>query len=80
MIVLTATCKNGVLVFEQPLPAELEGERVRIEVFVTGGRDDLEIKRSKHQEFIEWSKQFSGKLPAEYKFDREEIYSDRIKF
>ncbi len=39
MIVLTATCENGVLLFEQPLPTELEGEKVRIEVFVTD-RDD----------------------------------------
>ena len=77
MIVLTATCKNGVLLFEQPLPTELEGEKVRIEVFVTD-RDDLERKRYKRQQFIEWSKHFSGKLPTDYKFDREEIYSDRI--
>ena len=57
MIVLTATCKNGVLLFEQPLPTELEGEKVRIEVFVTD-RDDLERKRYKRQQFIEWSKHF----------------------
>ena len=77
MIVLTETCKNGVLLFEQPLPTELEGEKVRIEVFVTD-RDDLAQKRSKRQQFIDWSKRFSGNLPADYKFDREEIYSDRI--
>jgi hypothetical protein len=77
MIVLTATCKNGVLLFEQPLPTELEGEKVRIEVFVTD-RDDLERKRYKRHQFIEWSKRFLGKLPTDYKFDREELYSDRI--
>ncbi|NJL90235.1 MAG: hypothetical protein HC916_10920 [Coleofasciculaceae cyanobacterium SM2_1_6] len=78
MIVLTATCKNGVLELEQPLPTELEGEKLRIEVFFTS-RDNLEIKRDKRQQFIEWSKSLSGKLPVDYKFDREEIYSDRVK-
>ena len=30
MIVLTATCKNGAIALNHPLPNELEGKRVRI--------------------------------------------------
>ncbi len=30
MIVLTATCKNGAIALNHPLPNELEGKRVKI--------------------------------------------------
>jgi len=78
MIILNGTCKNGVFIFEKPLPAELEGEKVKIEVCVTS-HTNPDQTHQKRQQFIDWSRQFVGKLPTDYKFDREEIYSDRIK-
>jgi Protein of unknown function (DUF2281) len=30
MIVLTATCKNGNITLDQPLPAEMEGKQIQV--------------------------------------------------
>jgi Protein of unknown function (DUF2281) len=30
MVVLTATCRNGVIELEQPLPSELEGKQIQV--------------------------------------------------
>jgi hypothetical protein len=32
MVVLTATCKNGVIQFNQPLPPELEGKQIQVTI------------------------------------------------
>ena len=32
MVVLTATCRNGVIELTEPLPAELEGKQIQIQV------------------------------------------------
>ena len=32
MVVLTATCRNGIIEPKQPLPAELEGKQVQIQI------------------------------------------------
>ena len=32
MVVLTATYRNGVIELEQPLPAELEGKQIQIQI------------------------------------------------
>ena len=37
MVVLTATCKNGVIEFEEPLPTDLEGKTIQVTILVTRG-------------------------------------------
>lgn len=32
MVILTATCRNGIIETEQPLPSELEGKQIQIKI------------------------------------------------
>jgi Protein of unknown function (DUF2281) len=32
MVVLTATCKNGIIQFDRPLPADLEGKQIQVTI------------------------------------------------
>jgi Protein of unknown function (DUF2281) len=32
MVVLTATCKNGTIQFDRPLPADLEGKQIQVTI------------------------------------------------
>ena len=32
MVVLTATCKNGVIEFDRPLPTDLEGKTIQVTI------------------------------------------------
>jgi Protein of unknown function (DUF2281) len=44
MVVLTATCRNGVIELDQPLPSELEGKQVQVTV------QEVELKPRKRRQ------------------------------
>jgi Protein of unknown function (DUF2281) len=44
MVVLTATCKNGTIQFDRPLPADLEGKQIQVTILVTRGSANEEVK------------------------------------
>jgi len=75
--VLQATYHDGNLALDEKLDAAMEGEKLRIIVLedVTEveneGVQALELRK---QRFLEQLQQHSFKLPASYKFNREELY------
>ena len=73
--IVQATCTNGDLILSEKLSPELEGKTVQIMIFEP--RDSSEIKdseESKNKQFLELAKNYSFKLPSNYKFNREELY------
>lgn len=80
--VLQATYHDGSLVLDEKLDAALEGKKLTL-ILVQNSEtpeqtdqpivDDVERKR-RFLEFLEKSKQYSAKLPADYRFDREEAH------
>lgn len=74
--VLQATYRDGSLVLHEKLDAALEGKKltlILVEASASSNQteDDLETRK---RQFFEWAKQYSAKLVADYKFDREEIH------
>jgi hypothetical protein len=43
MVVLTATCKNGTIQFDRPLPPDLEGKQIQVTILVMRGSANEEI-------------------------------------
>ena len=43
MVVLTAICKNGVIEFDRPLPADLDGKTIQVTILVTKGSTNEEV-------------------------------------
>ncbi len=73
--IVQATCTNGDLILSEKLSPDLEGKTVHIMIFEP--RDSSEIKDSKEsktKQFLERAKNYSFKLPSNYKFNREELY------
>lgn len=80
--VIQATYHNGNLILDEKLDAALEGKKltlILVQNFESSEQahqpviDDAE-RRQRFLEFLEKSKQYSAKLPPDYKFDREEAY------
>ncbi len=73
--IVQATCTNGELILSEKLNSELEGKTVQIMIFEpTESSETIDSGESKMQQFLERAKDYSFKLPTEYKFDRAEIY------
>lgn len=73
--IIQATCTNGELVLCEKLSPELEGKKVEIMIFDSNdSAETIDYKDSKIQQFLEQIKEFSCKLPPDYKFNRSEIY------
>jgi hypothetical protein len=77
--ILKATCVNGGLLLEQPLNPRLEGKTVELVVIESNHAtvtelDEMAQWKERALQFLEKAKAYSGKLPPDYKFDRNEIY------
>jgi hypothetical protein len=77
--ILKATCVNGGLLLEQPLHPRLEGKTVELVVIESSQATMTELDetaqwKERALQFLEKAKAYSGKLPPDYKFDRNEIY------
>jgi hypothetical protein len=77
--VLHATYLDGNLVLDEKLDAALEGQKLTL-ILVEDSKelDQPQQTEVEHDErkrrFLEESKQYSAKLPPDYKFDREEAH------
>jgi len=67
-LVLEATYKDGVLVPDRSLGAEKEGKRFKL---ILMEQEELSVKKER---FFRYFKSNTFKLPADYRFDRDEIY------
>lgn len=73
--IIQATCTNGELVLSEKLSSELEGKTVQIMILeASESTQILDYQESKIQQFLTRAKNYSFPLPADYKFNREEIY------
>jgi hypothetical protein len=77
--ILKATCVNGGLLLEQPLNPRLEGKTLELVVIESSQEAVTELDETAQWEeralhFLEKAKEYSFKLPPDYKFDRDEIY------
>ena len=73
--ILQATCTNGELVVSEKLSPELEGKTIQIMIFEPSESSETRNSgESKIQQFLERVKNYSFNLPANYKFNREELY------
>lgn len=66
--VLQAVCRDGQLVLSEKLGTDLEGKRLNIIVLDV---DEFERKRKRFFEFVD---QHAITLPADYHFDRDDLY------
>lgn len=66
--ILEATYQNGILMLKEKLSSNFEGKKVKIMLI------DNDESETKKEMFFKLASQHSGKLPEDYKFDREEIY------
>jgi hypothetical protein len=71
--ILRATCINGELVMDQRLGPELEGQVLELIVRSLDEPPGIEFEQ-KFAQFAQQAQAYSAKLPADYKFDRNEIY------
>jgi hypothetical protein len=69
---LQATYRDGNLILEERLDSRLEGKKLII-ILVDSEPTENDFTERK-QQFLDWAKQYSTKLPADYKFDREEAH------
>jgi predicted DNA-binding antitoxin AbrB/MazE fold protein len=67
-VVLEATYKDGVLVPDRSLGADKEGKRFKL---ILVEQEELSFKRER---FFRHVGRASFKLPADYRFDRDEIH------
>lgn len=77
--ILEATYSNGNLILSEELDPALEGKKLKIVVLEAQEQETVENLTSEERvqrvkDFLAWAKQFSAKLPPDYKFDRDEIY------
>ena len=74
--IVQATCSNGELVLSEKLNPELEGKTVQIMIFeLSESSETMDSREPKIKEFLAQVKNYSFKIPSDYKFDREEIYN-----
>ncbi len=74
--ILQATCINGSLVLREKLSPEMEGKRLKVivqEATEAEQSEDITVDQ-KFAAFLDHAKQYSAKLPADYKFNRDELY------
>ncbi|MBR8840159.1 MAG: hypothetical protein DSM106950_40765 [Stigonema ocellatum SAG 48.90 = DSM 106950] len=75
--ILQATCTNGKLILTEKLSPELEGKTLQIMIFEQSeSSKTIDSRESKIQPFLERAKNYSFKLPPNYKFNREELYDN----
>ncbi len=67
-LVLEATYKDGVLVPDRSLGPEKEGKRFKL---ILMEQEELSLKKER---FFRYVRSNTFKLPADYRFDRDEIY------
>jgi hypothetical protein len=74
--ILRATCINGNLVLSEKLSPAMEGKRLKVIVQEATEAEQAEdfTADQKFAAFIDHAKQYSAKLPANYKFNRDELY------
>lgn len=72
--IVQATCTNGELILNEKLNPELEGKIVQIMILESASNKTIDSGESKIQQFLERVKNYSFKLPIEYKFDLADIY------
>lgn len=76
-ITLQATCSNGTLILDRQLSSDLEGKTFQVIIFEPEDISDRAEQSSdlaKVEQFLENVKQYSFKLPEDYKFNRDELY------
>jgi hypothetical protein len=73
--IVQATCTNGELVLSEKLSPELEGKTIQIMILEPSeSTQPIDSQESKIQQFLARVNNYSFPLPADYKFNREEIY------
>ncbi|MBD2453649.1 hypothetical protein H6G80_06105 [Nostoc sp. FACHB-87] len=71
--IIKATCTNGELVLSEKLSSELEGKTLQI-MIIEPSEPNQDHQVSKIQQFLARVNNYSFQLPADYKFNRDEIY------
>ncbi|BAT53260.1 unknown protein [Nostoc sp. NIES-3756] len=73
--IIKATCTNGELVLSEKLSSELEGKTLQIMIIEPSEPNQaIDSQASKIAQFLERVNNYSFPLPADYKFNRDEIY------
>jgi hypothetical protein len=76
-ITLQATCSNGTLIPDRQLSSDLEGKTLQIIILEPEDSPNVADKLDDPinlEQFLEHAKQYSFKLPTDYRFNREELY------
>jgi hypothetical protein len=73
MQIIKATCTNGELVLSEKLSSELEGKTLQV-MIIEPSEPNQDHQASKIQQFLARVNNYSFQLPADYKFNRDEIY------
>ncbi|MBE9006967.1 hypothetical protein IQ259_18315 [Fortiea sp. LEGE XX443] len=71
--IIKATCTNGELVLSEKLSSELEGKTLQV-MIIEPSEPNQDYQASKIQQFLARVNNYSFQLPADYKFNRDEIY------
>jgi hypothetical protein len=74
--ILQATCINGNLVLSEQLSPDMEGKQFKLivqEITEENQPESIEADQ-KFAAFLAHAKQYSAKLPANYRFNRDELY------
>ncbi|WGV26253.1 hypothetical protein [Halotia branconii] len=73
--IIQATCTNGELILNEKLSSELEGKTIKIMIIEPSEYTQaIDSEESKIQQFLAQVNNYSFQLPADYKFNRDEIY------
>jgi predicted DNA-binding antitoxin AbrB/MazE fold protein len=73
--VIQATYHDGNLVLDEKLDAALEGKKLTLILVEEEFSSQSELEQKERtRKFLEWARQYSAKLPPDYKFDREEAH------
>jgi hypothetical protein len=73
--IIQATCTNGELVLSEKLSSELEGKTIQIMILEPSKSTQIiDSQESKVEQFLARVNNYSFPLPADYEFNREEIY------
>jgi hypothetical protein len=71
--IIKATCTNGELILSEKLSSELEGKTLQI-MIIEPSETNQDHQASKIQHFLARVDNYSFQIPADYKFNRDEIY------
>lgn len=75
--IVQATCSNGELILSEKLSPEVEGKTLQIIILdpsETSDTDGIDSRGANIKQFLERVKNYSFKLPPDYKFNREELF------